>query len=153
LQWVLGVAFEHKVRHSAKPGAENASAARELLGWKVERFVIRQCCDLGLTALRKSSYGVICAGGTLHNNQPNQQNLLSSAGHLLMTFTTANCSTSERFSALVSDPSEIRSTAAKLGDELDHENTYLEMIRFLPSATVAEFIDHLRQVADIEDLI
>ncbi len=70
-----------------------------------------------------------------------------------MTFTTANCSTSERFSALVSDPSEIRSTAAKLGDELDHENTYLEMIRFLPSATVAEFIDHLRQVADIEDLI
>ena len=70
-----------------------------------------------------------------------------------MTFTTANCTTSERFSVLVSDPSEIRSTAAKLGDELGHENTYLELIRFLPSALLADFIDHLREVADIEDLI
>ena len=66
---------------------------------------------------------------------------------------TANTSTAPKFSDLVSDPSEIRDKAAELAEELGHENTYLEMIRFLPTATIAEFIDHLRQVADIEDLI
>ena len=67
--------------------------------------------------------------------------------------TTANTSTAPLFADLVRDPSEIRSKAAQLGKELGEENTYLELIRFLPTATIAQFIDHLRQVADIEDLI
>lgn len=70
-----------------------------------------------------------------------------------MTITTANCSIADRIAALVSDPSEIRSKAALLGEELGQEDCFLELIRFLPSATVADFIDHLREVADIEDLI
>lgn len=61
--------------------------------------------------------------------------------------------TSPLFSDLVRDPSEIRSKAAQLGEELGEENTYLELIRFLPTATIAQFIDHLREVAYIEDLI
>lgn len=70
-----------------------------------------------------------------------------------MTITTANTSTALRFADLVSDPSEIRDKAAELGEALIHEFAYLELIRFLPSATVAQFIDHLREVADVEDLI
>jgi hypothetical protein len=69
------------------------------------------------------------------------------------TFTTANTSTAYRFAELVSDPSEIREKAIDLAVALNHEEVYLELIRFLPSATVAEFIDHLREVADVEDLI
>jgi hypothetical protein len=57
------------------------------------------------------------------------------------------------FAELVSDPFEIRTKAIELAEELNHEDVYLELIRFLPSATIAEFIDHLRAVADIEDLI
>ena len=67
--------------------------------------------------------------------------------------TTANTSTAPLFAELVRDPSEIRSKAAHLAEELGEENTYLELIRFLPTATIAQFIDHLREVADIEDLI
>lgn len=67
--------------------------------------------------------------------------------------TTANTSTAPLFADLVHDPSEIRSKAAQLGEELGEENTYLELLRFLPTATIAQFIDHLREVADIEDLI
>ena len=57
------------------------------------------------------------------------------------------------FAELVSDPSEIRTKAIELGEALNPEDVYLELIRFLPSATIADFIDHLREVADIEDLI
>ena len=57
------------------------------------------------------------------------------------------------FTELVSDPSEIRSKAAELGEALNFEDTYLELIRFLPTSVTAEFIDHLREVADVEDLI
>ena len=71
----------------------------------------------------------------------------------MSTIETANTSTAYRFSDLVSDPSEIRTKAIELGEALNHEETYLELIRFLPSAVVAEFIDHLREVADVEDLI
>jgi hypothetical protein len=71
----------------------------------------------------------------------------------MKTFTTANTSTAYLFAELVSDPSEIRTKAIELAEALNHEETYLELIRFLPSATVAGFIDHLREVADIEDLI
>jgi hypothetical protein len=71
----------------------------------------------------------------------------------MKTFTTANTSTAYLFSYLVSDPSEIRTKAIELAEALNHEDVYLELIRFLPSATIAEFIDHLREVADIEDLI
>ncbi len=71
----------------------------------------------------------------------------------IMALTVANTDTALSFSEVTRDPYEIRNTAAKLGDELGHENTYLELIRFLPTAVTSEFIDHLRQVADIEDLI
>ena len=57
------------------------------------------------------------------------------------------------FRELVSDPSEIRSKAMDLGEALNFEETYLELIRFLPTSVTAEFIDHLREVADVEDLI
>jgi len=67
--------------------------------------------------------------------------------------TTANTSTAPLFSDIVRDPSEIRSAAIRLAEELGEENTYLELIRFLPTATIAQFIDHLREVADVEDLI
>jgi hypothetical protein len=67
--------------------------------------------------------------------------------------TTANTSTTYSFADLVSDPSEIRTKAIELGEALGHEGAYLELLRFLPSVLVAEFIDHLREVADIEDLI
>lgn len=67
--------------------------------------------------------------------------------------TAANTSIAPLFADLVRDPSEIRSKAAQLGEELGEESIYLELIRFLPTATIAQFIDHLREVADIEDLI
>ena len=67
--------------------------------------------------------------------------------------TVANTSTAPSFVDLVRDPSEIRSKDIDLGQALNHEEMYLELIRFLPTATTAEFIDHLRAVADIEDLI
>lgn len=70
-----------------------------------------------------------------------------------MTITTANTSTALKFADLVAYPTEIRVKAAELGEALLHEFTYLELIRFLPTATVAQFIDHLREVADIEDLL
>lgn len=50
-------------------------------------------------------------------------------------------------------PSEIRTTALDLGEALSYEAAYEELIRILPSALVAEFIEHLREVADIEDLL
>ena len=50
-------------------------------------------------------------------------------------------------------PSEIRSTALTIADACDYELTFQEIIRFLPSATVAEFIEHMREAADIEDVL
>lgn len=61
--------------------------------------------------------------------------------------------TTVRFSDIVSDPSEIRTKAIELAEALNHDDVYLELIKFLPSATVAQFIDHLREVADIEDIL
>jgi len=48
--------------------------------------------------------------------------------------------------------SAVRSVAIECGDALDYELTYKELIRFLPSSVVAEFIEHLETVADIEDI-
>ncbi len=58
-----------------------------------------------------------------------------------------------KFSELVRDPSTIRDSAVKVAYHLGEENTYLELLRFLPTSTIAEFIDHLQDVADIDDLI
>ena len=48
--------------------------------------------------------------------------------------------------------SAIRSVAIDCGEALDFELTYHELVRFLPSATVAEFLEHLETVADISDI-
>jgi len=48
--------------------------------------------------------------------------------------------------------SAIRSVAIECGEALDFELTYHELVRFLPSATVAEFLEHLETVADVSDI-
>lgn len=56
-------------------------------------------------------------------------------------------------SGSIKHASKVRSLAVELGEALDYELTYKELIRFLPQSTLEEFIDHLQTVADIEDLI
>jgi len=40
-----------------------------------------------------------------------------------------------------------------LADALDSELLLAELWEFLPAETVAAFVDHLRTVADVEDLL
>ena len=40
-----------------------------------------------------------------------------------------------------------------LADALDSELLLAELWEFLPTETVAAFVDHLRQVADVDDLL
>lgn len=53
----------------------------------------------------------------------------------------------------IKQASEVRSLVVELGEALDYELTYKELVRFLPQSTLEEFINHLQTVADIEDLI
>ena len=50
-------------------------------------------------------------------------------------------------------PSQSRSLLLSIADQLDPELTLQELVRFLPSDTVEAFMDHLCEVADIEDLM
>ena len=50
-------------------------------------------------------------------------------------------------------PSQTRSLLLSIADQLDAELTLQELVRFLPSATCEAFMDHLCEVADIEDLM
>lgn len=52
----------------------------------------------------------------------------------------------------IGQASATRSVAIECGEALDFELTYHELVRFLPSATLAEFLEHLETVADIEDI-
>ena len=49
-------------------------------------------------------------------------------------------------------PSEIRSQALTIGDACDYELTFQELVRFLPTSTLQEFVEHMREVADIDDI-
>jgi hypothetical protein len=48
--------------------------------------------------------------------------------------------------------SAIRAVAVECGAALDFELTYKELISFLPTATIEEFLEHLETVADVEDI-
>ncbi|MDC0277613.1 hypothetical protein OAK87_01415 [bacterium] len=50
-------------------------------------------------------------------------------------------------------PAQSSSLLLNIADQLDHELTFQEIVSFLPSATVEEFMSHLCEVADIEDLM
>ena len=50
-------------------------------------------------------------------------------------------------------PAQTRSLLLSIADQLDPELTLQELVRFLPSATCEEFMDHLCEVADITDLM
>ena len=50
-------------------------------------------------------------------------------------------------------PAQSRTLLLNIADQLDHELTFQEIVSFLPSATVEEFMTHLKHVADIEDLL
>ena len=50
-------------------------------------------------------------------------------------------------------PSQTRSLLLAIAEQLDPELTLQEMVRFLPTATCEEFMTHLCEVADIEDLM
>lgn len=50
-------------------------------------------------------------------------------------------------------PSQIRTKIFEIADALDYELTFAELIRFLDTATIEGFIEHLRDEADIEDLL
>ena len=47
-------------------------------------------------------------------------------------------------------PSEIRSVLT-IGDACDYELTFQELVRFL-AATLQDFIQHMHEVADIDDI-
>ena len=49
-------------------------------------------------------------------------------------------------------PSEIRSQVLTIGEACDHELTFQELVRFLPAATLQDFIQHMHEVADIDDI-
>ena len=49
-------------------------------------------------------------------------------------------------------PSEIRSQVLTIGEACDHELTFQELVRFLPTSTLQEFVEHMREVADIDDI-
>lgn len=50
-------------------------------------------------------------------------------------------------------PSQSRSLLLSIAEQLDHELTFEEIVRFLPQQTVEEFMTHLCEVADITDLM
>ena len=54
---------------------------------------------------------------------------------------------------LTRHPGEIRAMQFNLAEQLDWEQYSRELMSFLPTSTLREFTEHLREVADIEDLI
>ena len=50
-------------------------------------------------------------------------------------------------------PGEIRAMQPGLAESLDWELYTRELLSFLPTATLREFNEHLRTVADIDDLL
>jgi hypothetical protein len=52
----------------------------------------------------------------------------------------------------IGQASAVRSVAIECGEALDFELTYHELVRFLPSSTVEEFLEHLESVADVSDI-
>ena len=50
-------------------------------------------------------------------------------------------------------PSQSRSLLLDIADQLDPELTLQELVRFMPSDQVEDFMTHLCEVADIEDLM
>lgn len=50
-------------------------------------------------------------------------------------------------------PNTIRNQAIDIADACDYELTFRELISFLPAAVVADFNQHMAEVADIDDLL
>ena len=50
-------------------------------------------------------------------------------------------------------PNTIRNQAIDIADACDFELTYRELIAFLPASVVAEFNEHMAEVADIDDVM
>jgi hypothetical protein len=47
----------------------------------------------------------------------------------------------------------LRSKLIDIGEALDYELVYKELLRFLPASTLEMFLDHLTDVAEIDDLL
>ena len=50
-------------------------------------------------------------------------------------------------------PSTIRNQAIDIAEACDFELTFRELISFLPASVVAEFNEHMTEVADIDDIM
>ena len=50
-------------------------------------------------------------------------------------------------------PSQLKHTLNVVGDACDFELTYQELIDFLPVDTLQSFLEHMQQVADIDEFI
>ena len=50
-------------------------------------------------------------------------------------------------------PQVIRNQAIDIADACDFELTFRELISFLPASVVAEFNEHMTEVADIDDIM
>lgn len=50
-------------------------------------------------------------------------------------------------------PNTIRCQALDIAEACDYELTFKELIRFLPASVVAEFNEHMTEVADIDDVM
>ena len=49
--------------------------------------------------------------------------------------------------------SQLKNTLNVVGDACDFELTYQELIDFLPVETLQSFLEHMQQVADIDEFI
>jgi hypothetical protein len=50
-------------------------------------------------------------------------------------------------------PNTIRNQAIDIAEACDYELTFQELIRFLPASVVAEFNEHMTEVADLDDIM
>ena len=50
-------------------------------------------------------------------------------------------------------PNTIRNQAIDIAEACDYELTFKELIAFLPASVVAEFNQHMTEVADIDDIM
>lgn len=50
-------------------------------------------------------------------------------------------------------PKTIRNQAIDIAEACDFEQTYRELISFLPASVIQEFNEHMTEVADIDDLM
>jgi len=49
--------------------------------------------------------------------------------------------------------SQLKHTLNIIGDACDFELTYQELVDFLPANTLQSFLEHMQEVADIDELV